>query len=219
MTESSTDASTCLHGQAVDAEPVRIAVVGLGYWGPNLARNLQSSRLATLAVLCDSDRPRLEDVSRRFPGVESEQNFARVLADDSIEAVVIATRLATHYEYAAAALRAGKHAFVEKPLAKSSAESRELRQLADARSLVVMPGHTFLYSPSVLLVKDLLGRRALGDIYYISMSRVNLGIHQSDASVVWDLAPHDFSILRFWLDAVPHVSRGGRPRVRYARCA
>lgn len=186
------------------AEPrLAIAVVGLGYWGPNLVRNLNDLPNARVAALCDMDEGALEAVGRRNPDARRLTRYADVLADDEIGGVVIATPVATHYELAAAALRAGKHVFVEKPLAASSAEGRELIELAEQHDRVLMPGHTFLYSPPVIKIRSLIEAGELGDIYFISMSRVNLGLHQSDASVAWDLGPHDFSILRYWLDEVP----------------
>jgi predicted dehydrogenase len=125
------------------------------------------------------------------------------LNDASIDAVAIATPVTTHYALAMAALGAGKHVFVEKPLATSSEEVLELTRVAVESGLVLMPGHTFLYSPPVTAIKRLIDDGELGEIYFISASRVNLGLHQADASVIWDLGPHDFSILRYWLDSLP----------------
>jgi predicted dehydrogenase len=130
-------------------------------------------------------------------------SFVDVLADPRVDAVVIATPVSRHHPMAAAALRAGKHVFVEKPLAASTEEAEDLVEQAERSGLVLMPGHTFLYSPPVMLIRDLIRSGDLGDIYFISTSRVNLGLHQSDVSVAWDLGPHDFSILRYWLDETP----------------
>jgi len=192
--------------------PVRTAVVGLGYWGPNIVRNLHELPEAEVVSLCDRDVAALDRMHRRYPALELTQELSEVLSDDSIEAVAVATPVGTHFKVAAAALEAGKHVLVEKPLASSSQEARELARLATDNGLVLMTGHTFLYSPAVTLVRDLIRSGRLGDIYFISMSRVNLGIHQRDVSVVWDLAPHDFSILRYWLDEAPlrvsAISRG-----------
>jgi predicted dehydrogenase len=186
---------------------VGIAVVGLGYWGPNLVRNVNELTEARLEVVCDLREDQLEKIGRRYPAARTTTDFASVLDDPAIDAVVLATPVSTHHPLAVAALSAGKHVFVEKPLASSSAESRELIELADDRGLTLMPGHTFLYSPPVQMVRNLIESGELGDIYFISTSRVNLGLHQSDASVAWDLGPHDFSILRYWLEETPeHVT-------------
>ena len=183
--------------------PVCLAVVGLGYWGPNLVRNLQELPQAELAAVCDLRPDALARINARFPAAQTTASFDAVLADPDVEAVCIATPPGTHYALAAAALRAGKHVFVEKPLADSAARARDLVALADDLGLTLMPGHTFLYSPSVNLIRDLIRSGELGEIYFISTSRVNLGLHQSDASVVWDLGPHDLSILLYWLEEVP----------------
>jgi predicted dehydrogenase len=183
--------------------PVRIGVVGLGYWGPNLARNLQEQAEADLAGLCDLSPERLERLGRRYPAAGRYGQLEQMLADPTIEAVVVATPVSTHHRVASQALRAGKHVFIEKPLASSAGEALDLIELADREGLVMMPGHTFLYSPPVVMIRDLIQSGELGDIYFISTSRVNLGLHQADASVAWDLGPHDFSILRYWLDETP----------------
>ncbi len=203
--------------------PVRFAVVGLGYWGPNLVRNLVGLREAEVTLLCDRRADVLEGIAARYPGARTTTRYEDVLADPDVEVVALATPIATHYPLARAALEAGKHVFVEKPLAASLEEGEELVRLAAASGLVVMPGHTFLYSPPVQLVGELISSGELGDIYFLSTSRVNLGLHQSDASVVWDLGPHDFSILQHWLGETPtHVtalSRGcvipGTPDVAF----
>lgn len=187
--------------------PVSVAVVGLGYWGPNLARNLYELENAELVSLCDTRREPLDALRRRYPGVSRTTSFADLLDNRKVEAIALATPVSTHFELAAAALEAGKHVFVEKPLAATAAEALSLLELARERELVLMPGHTFLYSPPVVLIRSLIEAGELGDIYFISTSRVNLGLHQSDVSVTWDLAPHDFSILRYWLDETPtHVT-------------
>jgi predicted dehydrogenase len=187
--------------------PVRVAVVGLGYWGPNLVRNLHELPDAELAAACDLRPDMLEKIARRYPGVPVTASFQQILDDESIEALCIATPVATHHPLALAALNAGKHVFIEKPLAGSADQAAELVDAARAADRTLMPGHTFLYSPPVNIIRGLIEAGELGDIYFISTSRVNLGLHQPDASVVWDLAPHDFSILRYWLNDTPtHVS-------------
>jgi predicted dehydrogenase len=187
----------------VQGDPVRIGVVGLGYWGPNLIRNLNDIETSELAWICDLDEARLETFGRRFPAVSRTRTFDELLADPDLEAVAIATPVSTHFPLASAALAAGKHVFIEKPLAASVAEAEELKTMAAERRLTLMPGHTFLYSPPVNMIRELIHGGELGEIYFISMSRVNLGLHQSDVSVAWDLGPHDFSILRYWLEETP----------------
>ena len=182
---------------------IRIAAVGVGYWGPNLVRNLQESPLFEVAAVCDIRPKALELIERRYPSVPRTTRFEDILADSTVDAVAIATPVSSHYPLAMSALQAGKHAFVEKPLAGSSIEALALRDMAETNGLVLMPGHTFLYSPAVRTIKEILDSGEVGDIYFISSSRVNLGQHQPDASVVWDLGPHDFSILRYWLGTSP----------------
>jgi predicted dehydrogenase len=188
---------------AFEEAPVRIAVVGLGYWGPNLVRNLYELPAAEVAYICDSREQRVSAVGQRYPAVGRTTSFDVILADPTVEAVVLATPVSSHFGLAAGALQAGKHVFVEKPLASSAREARALVELARDRKLLLMPGHTFLYSPPVNLIRDLIANGDLGEIYFVSTSRVNLGLHQSDVSVVWDLGPHDFSILHYWLDETP----------------
>jgi predicted dehydrogenase len=176
-------------------------VVGLGYWGPNLARNLAAMPEFDLVAVCDTRPEAMAGAERRFGALRTTTRFADLL-DDDVEAIVIATPLGTHHALAAEALDADKHVLVEKPLAASTAEARDLidRTRPDR---VLMTGHTFLYSPAVNTVHRLLGSEGVGETYFVSMSRVNLGVHRTDASVVWDLGPHDFSILRYWLGSVP----------------
>ena len=189
------------------AERLGFAVVGLGYWGPNLVRNLHELDDVKVVSVCDKRTESLERVLRRYPAVAGTTAYSDLLADPKVDAIAIATPVGSHFALAAAALAAGKHVFVEKPLAASSKQARELMELAAERGLVLMPGHTFVYSPPVNVIRDLIQRGELGEIYSISTSRVNLGLHQSDVSVAWDLAPHDFSILRYWLGETPtHVA-------------
>ena len=178
-----------------------------GSWvlGSNLVRNLQEVDGAEVAWVCDTREDALAAIGRRYPTVQTTTQFDDLLSDDSLDAVAIATPVATHHRLALAALEANKHVFVEKPMAASAAEALELLELAASRGLVLMPGHTFLYSPPVNMIRDLIQSGELGEIYFISTSRVNLGLHQSDVSVAWDLGPHDFSILRYWLEESPSL--------------
>jgi len=183
--------------------PVRVAVVGLGYWGPNLVRNLVEIDSADMVAVCDTRSERRELVTARYPSTQGYESFQQVLDNDEIEAIAIATPVSSHFALASAALRAGKHVFVEKPLASTSEDGIELIRLAGLHDVVLMPGHTFLYSPPVTAIHDLIVSGELGEPYFISTSRVNLGLHQSDVSVTWDLGPHDFSILQYWLGETP----------------
>jgi predicted dehydrogenase len=191
--------------------PVRAAVVGLGYWGPNLVRNLHELEHAEIVAVCDLDEERLAQVGRRYPAVRRTTRYSDIVDDPDIEAVLIATPVSTHFQLGMEAIAARKHVFIEKPLATSTDEGMQLASSAMAAGVTLMPGHTFLYSPPVTAIHDLVTAGELGEILFVSSSRVNLGLHQSDVSVVWDLAPHDFSILRFWLGETPtHVSAVSR---------
>jgi dTDP-4-amino-4,6-dideoxygalactose transaminase/predicted dehydrogenase len=192
---------------------LRVGVVGLGYWGPNILRVAHEIEGLSVAAGCDSDPDALERQRRRYPLLQLVSDPEQLWADDSIDAVVLATPVSTHFSLAKRALDAGKHVLVEKPLAATVPECRALIELADARGLVVMPGHTFVYSPPVLEVKRMLDAGELGRIHFITSSRVNLGIHQRDISVIRDLAPHDFSILLHWLGSANFVRTIGRDAV------
>lgn len=185
-------------------------VVGYGYWGPNLVRNVVERPEFRLMCLCERDEQRGEEFRRRHPGVWVEPDFDVALADPRIEAVAVATPPHTHYALVRRALEAGKHVLVEKPLARTSEEAATLVALADELGLVLMPGHTFVYSPSVNKVRDLIQSDQLGEIYFATSSRMNLGLYQRDG-VVLDLAPHDLSILLHWLNKpLVEVSATGR---------
>ncbi|MGI8729586.1 MAG: Gfo/Idh/MocA family protein [Solirubrobacteraceae bacterium] len=192
---------------------LKVAVAGLGYWGPNLVRSLWETEGVNVVAVCDPDRAALTPIQRRYPSIRGFARFEDLLADDEIDAIAIATPVHTHFPLARAALRAGKHVFVEKPMATSSVECRELIELAEEQGLLLMPGHTFLYSPPVRKIKDLLETDELGKLFFATFSRVNLGIHQSDASVVRDLGPHDFSILLYWLGQPTFIRAIGRDAV------
>lgn len=194
--------------------PVVVAVVGLGYWGPNLLRVLSEDTGAAVKWICDLDEDRLRQLRRRYPFVAATRDLDEVLADPEVDAVFLATPVFTHFDLCAASLAAGKHTFVEKPLAPSASRADALIQLANESDRVLMCGHTFVYSPPVRTLKRMLDERALGTVYFVSSSRVNLGLHQRDVSVVWDLGPHDFSILLYWLGEVPRSIRAiGRDSV------
>jgi predicted dehydrogenase len=190
-------------GSALMTNEVGVAIIGLGYWGPNLLRVLADNLDAKVRWMCDLDPERLGKYRRRYPDARATTRIERVLADPEVDAVIIATPVHTHYDLAARALAAGKHVLVEKPLAPSSEMADELAHMAAAQQRILMCGHTFLYSPPVRAIKRMISEDKLGDIYFISSSRVNLGLHQRDVSVIWDLGPHDFSILLYWLSEMP----------------
>ena len=180
----------------------KIGVVGAGYWGPNLIRNFFAQPRCEELWVCDKDANRLERIKQRYGTVNLTDDYDTLLATD-IDGVVIATPVGTHFSLAKKALQSGKHVFVEKPLASSVAEAEELVSLAEKLGLRLMVGHTFEYSPPVRKINSLIDAGEVGDPYFVSSMRVNLGLHQKDVSVIWDLAPHDFSILFSWLRERP----------------
>jgi predicted dehydrogenase len=174
---------------------IRIGVIGMGYWGPNLVRCFHESAECEVAYVCDQNAKRLREICDRFPDVIGTTDDAELLRRDRVDAVVIATPTKTHYRLARQSLDAGLHTFVEKPLATSSQECAELIEAADANDRVLFVGHVFLYSAAVAKLKEIVSRGELGDIYYISSSRLNLGPVRNDVNALWDLAPHDLSII------------------------
>ncbi len=189
---------------------VSVGVIGLGYWGPKLTRNFHQLPAGRLEWGCDLDQSRLDHIRTLYPDVHTTRDYRDVLASD-VEAVCIATPVRTHYHLAMEALRAGKHVFVEKPLAACVGQVEEIIAQADRQHRVVMVGHTFVYNPAVVAMKELIASGYLGEVYYINATRVNLGLFQPDINVVWDLAPHDISILLFVLGMEPVTvsARGG----------
>jgi predicted dehydrogenase len=184
---------------------ISVGVAGLGYWGPNLVRNLNASARTELAWLCDCDGERLETTGRRHPGVRRCADVEEMLADPRLDAVALATPVATHYDLTKAALRAGKHVLVEKPLAASVEEAGELLALAAKLERVLLVDHIFLYTPAVAKMAELVRGREVGDLLFIDSVRINLGIFQHDVSVLWDLAPHDLSIIDHLIGCAPEA--------------
>lgn len=182
---------------------INVAVIGCGYWGPNLIRNFSQIQESTVGMACDLNADRLASVKASYPSIEVTQDYMEVLSSGDVEAVAIATPVSTHYDLAKDALLHDKHVLVEKPFTASSAEAEDLIELAAKRERTLMVGHTFEYNPAVMKVEELLTRREIGDIYYIHSSRVNLGLHQFDINVIWDLAPHDLSMILYWLGMEP----------------
>ena len=194
---------------------LKVGVVGCGYWGPNLIRNFTQLDGSDVVICADLREERLAHMKRLYPSLETTQNYKDIFARDDIEAVVIATPPQTHHGIAMQALQAGKHLFVEKPLGISTTECEEMVAEAEKRKLKLMTGHTFVYTAAVNKVKELIQAGELGDIMYISTTRVNLGIFQEAINVVWDLAPHDVSILNYILDSTPDsVAAQGHSYIR-----
>ena len=185
---------------------IKVGLVGVGYWGPNLARVLSQYPGCDLNAVCDLRPESVERMRQQYPSAKGYQDCDEFLASD-LDAVVIATPISTHYALARRALLAGKHVFVEKPLAHTAQLAHQLVALAAAQKRILFTGHTFIYSPPVVKVKELIESGELGNLHYISLSRVNLGLYQKDVDVVWDLAVHDISILLYWLGEAP--LRGG----------
>lgn len=181
-------------------EMISVGVVGLGYWGPNLVRNFMSSPRTRLACICDVNPATLASVAAELPGVPRVVDANEVFDDPTVDAVAIATPVATHYELARAALAAGKHVLVEKPLAVSVAQAADLVGLAHKGRRILLVDHVFLYSPAVRKMAELLRSGEVGDVLYFDSVRINLGIFQHDVNVIWDLAPHDLSIIDYLID-------------------
>lgn len=190
--------------------PTRIGLIGYGYWGPNLARNFHALANAHLVAVADADARRLDEPARLY-NARTYADWRELIADPTLDAVAISTPARTHFEIARAALERGKHVLVEKPLAMTSAEARELIALAQKNKGVLMAGHTFEYNPVVWKIRELVESHAIGDIYYIYSNRVNLGRVQQDINALWSFAPHDISILLYVLGAMPLElsARGG----------
>jgi predicted dehydrogenase len=188
---------------------IKMGVIGLGYWGPNLVRNFCTLPESTLVMGCDLQADRCEKIAALYPSIRCTQNVDEVFQHHEIDAIAIATPVHTHYELAKKALAAGKHVLITKPLTDNAAHAEELINLADKKRLVLQVDHTFIYHPAVERLKDIVMRGELGDLYYFDSVRINLGLFQTDVSVIWDLAPHDISIMEHligrpvqWVQAV-----------------
>jgi predicted dehydrogenase len=199
------------------AKKIRLGVAGCGYWGPNLIRNFRALPDCHLRMMCDLKTSRLRHLRTIYPEVEGETDYAHMLNGVNLDAVVIATGVASHYPMAKAALLAGKHTFIEKPMAGSVEHCAELVDIARENGLVLMAGHTFLYSSAVMKIQEIVNQGDIGEIRYISARRLNLGLIQKDINVAWDLAPHDLSIILAIMGEQPisvnchgsaHVTRG-----------
>lgn len=190
---------------------LKMAAIGCGYWGPNLIRNFNAHPEVELAKICDLEEARRKHMASLYPQAEIFEDHRAILDDPSIDAVVVATPVSTHYPLGKAVLEAGKHLFIEKPMAASAAECEELNAVAKAQGKHIMVGHTFLFVPAVRKIRALIAAGELGDIYYVNIRRLNLGIFQKDANVVWDLVPHDVAMLNYLFRSSPErVSATGQ---------
>jgi predicted dehydrogenase len=182
---------------------IRVGVVGYGYWGPNLARAVAEIDAAALQIIADASPQALERAGRRHPSALLVSDWHNALANPAVDAIIIATPVSTHFEIALAALKAGKHVLVEKPMADSTLKARMLVDEANRRSLILMVDHTFIYTGAIQTIRGLIDSGKIGDLYYYDSIRVNLGLFQSDVNVIWDLAAHDFAIMDYLFDTKP----------------
>ena len=190
------------------------ALIGHGYWGKNLLRVMNSIKGINVKYVCDFDDKNLELAKEKFPNSIFTKNTSDLFNDKDLDAIVIATPIDSHFELGKKAMESGKDVFIEKPITGSSVDAEKLIKIAEKEKRILMTGHTFLYSPPVKKVKEIIEKGELGDIYFITSSRVNLGIHRKDISVIWDLAPHDISIIYYWLKETPQsITVSGRDSV------
>ncbi len=180
-----------------------IGVVGYGYWGPNVVRNFSSIPGASVVSVCDLEQNALYQVKKNYAGVNITSDYDEILKSRDIDAVAVVTPVSTHYDIAKKALLNGKHVFIEKPFTACSAEAEELIELADKRNLIIMVDHTFLFTGAVRKIKQFIDEGILGELYYFDSIRINLGLFQKDVNVVWDLAPHDLSIMNYLVNRKP----------------
>jgi len=184
---------------------IRIGVIGYGYWGPNIVRNLRGLEGCEVAGICDLNAAALKRVTQTHPGVPVTANPTDLLTSTEIDAIAVVTPVSTHFELAKAALNNGKHVFIEKPFTCTTRQAEELIELGERKKLTIMVDHTFLFTGAVKKIRELLDEGVLGDLYYYDSTRVNLGLFQHDVSVVWDLAPHDLAIMDFLIQAKPEA--------------
>lgn len=187
--------------------PLRVGVIGYGYWGPNLVRNFFAHQDSTVTMVADLSEENLHRVRTTLPGIQVTTNAEELVSSSEVDAVVIATPVRSHFPLALSALEQGKHTIIEKPITTSAAEAEKLIAVAEARQLVLMVDHTFVYTGAVRKMRQLIDSGELGDLYYFDSERINLGLLRHDVNVVWDLAPHDLSILEYLIDEEPCAVR------------
>jgi predicted dehydrogenase len=184
---------------------LRVGVIGVGYWGPNLIRNFIANQGTEMKMCCDLRRERLDHIKSLYPTITITENCKEIIESSEIDLIAICTPVFTHYELAKMALEAGKHVLIEKPMTATSAEGEELLNIAEQKGLQVFVDHTFIFTGAVAKIKDLIDKEEVGDLYYFDSTRVNLGLFQHDVNVLWDLAPHDISIMHFLLNQDPEA--------------
>jgi predicted dehydrogenase len=195
---------------------VNVAVIGCGYWGPNLIRNLTKVKECRVVAVADQNAERLESVKHLNPGMETTTDASQLIESESIDGIVIATPISTHFNLAKSCLCNGKHVLIEKPITRTSAQAKELIRLAQENRRILMVDHTFIYSGAVRKLREIIDSGDLGEIYYYDSVRLNLGLFQPDVNVLWDLAPHDFSVLTYLLDKGPiRLTASGSSPVRW----
>ncbi|MBD2501909.1 Gfo/Idh/MocA family protein [Anabaena azotica] len=200
-----TEVNICIAQESQTINPIRIGVIGYGYWGPNLVRSFAEVPGAEVVAVSDLNVERLAKVQSRYPAIKVTTNSQELFADRQIDAIAIATPVSTHYNLALAALQADKHVLVEKPITVSSEQAMRLIDEAQKRNLVLMVDHTFIYTGAVRKMQELVATKAIGDVYYYDSVRVNLGLFQQDVNVIWDLAVHDLSIMDYVLPSQPYA--------------
>lgn len=193
---------------------INIGVVGCGYWGPNLIRNFNQNSDCRMKTACDLEKGRLDYIEELYPGIQTTKDFEEFIKDETIDAVAIATPVNTHFPLVKKALEHGKHVLIEKPMAASTDQCKELIKLAKDKNRILMVGHTFEYTAAVNTAREIIQSGEIGDVLYISSTRVNLGLFQNDINVIWDLAPHDISIILYILGKPP-ISVGGQGKAHF----
>ena len=194
-----------VQAEQLPTDKVRVGVIGFGYWGPNIVRNVSGLQNAELVAVCDRSPAALQRATRLYPRIQTSTDFNDIITSPDIDAVAVVTPVWTHYELAKGALENGKHVFVEKPFTSTPQQAEELIELAERKNLKIMVDHTFLFSGAVKKIKQIVDAGTLGPLYYFDSTRVNLGLFQHDVSVVWDLAPHDLSIMNHVIDEEPEA--------------
>jgi predicted dehydrogenase len=191
---------------------IKIGIIGYGYWGPNLVRNFNGNKNFQVVKVADSRQERLNLLQRNFPAIGITTNPDDIINDPAIDAVAVATPVFTHFKFAKAALKNGKHVLLEKPMTSTAHEAEELIASAQKKSLTLMVDHTFLYTGGVQKMKQLIDGNTIGKVKYLDSTRINLGLFQPDINVLWDLAPHDISILNYLISETPYQERLGKYR-------